>query len=65
MVASDWGAVKEKKEKAIAAGLDIILTGPNNMEDCVIAVEEGIISEEDLNDHVYRILKLICDLKAE
>lgn len=65
IVVSDWGAVKVEKDKAIAAGLDLILTGPNDMSDCMKAVEEGILSEAEIDEHVARILGVICDLKAE
>lgn len=65
MVVSDWGAVKEDKVKAIQAGLDVILTGPRDMSDCVEALKEGRLTTEEVDEHVSRILGVICDLKAE
>lgn len=65
VVVSDWGAVHGEKNKAIEAGLDLILTGPNDLSECIRAVEEGTLPEAELDDHVARILGLICDLKAE
>lgn len=63
IVVSDWGAVKEEKEKALEAGLDMILCGPNDMSECRKALEEGRLSEEILNQRVRAILNLIVELK--
>lgn len=65
IVVSDWGAVKDEKEKSLDAGMDMILCGPNDMSDCRQAVKEGRLSEEVLNQRVRAILNLIVELREE
>ncbi len=65
VVVSDWGAAAKDKDKALNAGLDLILPGPNDMSNCCKALKDGTLTEAELNAHVERVLKLICDLKAE
>ena len=65
VICCDWGAVKDHKEKALAAGMDLILCGPNDMSGVRAAIERGDFSEAVLDDCVSRILKLIVELKTE
>lgn len=61
----DWGAVKSRKEKSLEAGMDLILSGPNDMRECKKAIEEGKFSETILDNCVGRILKLILEIKTK
>lgn len=65
VIVSDWGAVSTKKEESLAAGMNIILCGPNDMSECQKAVEEGKLTLEVLDERVSRILKLIVELREE
>lgn len=65
VIVSDWGAVSTDKEESLAAGMNIILCGPNDMSECKIAVEEGKLPLEVLDERVSRILKLIVELREE
>lgn len=65
IVVSDWGAVGDDTDRAVKAGLDVILTGPRDLKRCREAVENGEITVEEIDEHVARILGVICDLKAE
>ena len=63
VVVSDWGAVTEQKEEALNAGMDLILCGPNDMEGCRKALEEGRLSEETLDRSIQRLLNVILELR--
>lgn len=63
VVVSDWGAVTEKKEESLKAGMDIILCGPSDMSGCRQALEDGRLTMEELDLHVGRILKTIVELR--
>lgn len=62
-IVSDWGAAGQNKEGTLAAGMDLIQPGPNDMTACKQAVQEGRLSEEVLNDRVAHILQLIVEIK--
>lgn len=62
-IVSDWGAAGQNKEGTLAAGMDLIQPGPNDMTACKQAVQEGRLSEEVLNDRVTHILQLIVEIK--
>lgn len=59
-VISDWGAVDDRAA-GVAAGLDLEMPylGPENDALIVRAVQEGRLSEEELNKCVLRVLQLI------
>ena len=61
-VVTDWGAIKEKP-LCTAAGLDLEMPGkPDSMgEELVKAVQEGTLSEADLDKAALNILKFVCD----
>ena len=64
LVMSDWGAVSDKNA-SVLNGLDLEMPGPGKRNHQVLdALEEGIISEEILNDHVNRILKVIDKIET-
>jgi beta-glucosidase len=65
LVVSDWGAVSTQKEDSLAAGMDLILCGPNDMTGCKKAVEDGRLPLAVLDEHVARILKTIVALSEE
>lgn len=65
IVVSDWGAVKDNKEKSLEAGMDMILCGPNDMSECKKSIEDGRFSEEVLDSRVRAILNLIIELRDE
>ena len=58
-VVSDWGAALETIENA-NGGLDLEMPGPGNTwgEKLLIAISEGLVKEEIINDKVKRILKV-------
>lgn len=62
LVMSDWGAVKDRA-KAIAAGLDLEMPGCGKANDVRIleAVNDGTLSEEELDDCVRRVLTLVYE----
>jgi beta-glucosidase len=62
-VVSDWGAASENKEDALAAGLDLIQSGPNDMTECKQAIIDGRLAESVLDERVGHILKLILDIR--
>jgi beta-glucosidase len=68
IVISDWGAVSDRV-KGVAAGLDLEMPSSGGIRDkeIVKAVEEGKLSEADLNGAVERILEYVfkCAKKAE
>ncbi len=58
IVVSDWGAVYHPVE-AFKAGNDLKMPGPSSWKPIAQAVQDGIISEEELDKAVERILNLI------
>lgn len=62
MVVSDWGAVNDRV-KGVAAGMDLEMPGPGkaNTQKLMEAVESGVLSQEDLDTSVERILKMVFD----
>ena len=62
-IVSDWGAAGQDKAGTLAAGMDLIQPGPNDMAACKQAVIEGILPEETLDDRVAHILQLIVEIK--
>lgn len=59
LVMSDWGAVSDKIG-SVKGGLDLEMPGPGKNNDKVIdAYNDGIITDEELNSHVTRFLRLI------
>lgn len=60
VVVSDWGAVHDRV-KALAAGLDLEMPGPQpvRVQRIVEAVQNGTLDEARLDDAVNRVLKLI------
>ena len=65
VICCDWGAVKEYKDKSLAAGMDLILCGPNDMSGCRESLEAGQLDREVLDKSVERILNLIVTLREE
>ena len=59
LVVTDWGACTGKAGDSLAAGNDLFMPGPWDHEDIVLAVKEGRVSEERLNEACRRLLKLI------
>ena len=59
-VVSDWGAALETIENA-NGGLDLEMPGPGNTwgEKLLIAISEGLVKEEIINDKVKRILSIM------
>ena len=60
VVVSDWGACNDRVQ-GVRAGMDLEMPSSNgkNDEKIVAAVENGELSEEELDEAVLRILKLI------
>ena len=60
LVMSDWGAVGDRV-KGVAAGLDLEMPGSNgtNVKRICKAVQDGTLSEEDLDTAVTNVLRLI------
>lgn len=65
LVVSDWGAVSAQKEDSLAAGMDLILCGPNDMSETRKAMEEGRLPQAVLDERVARILKTIIELRED
>ncbi|MDR0910860.1 MAG: glycoside hydrolase family 3 C-terminal domain-containing protein [Spirochaetaceae bacterium] len=65
VVISDSGAVKGEREKALDAGLDMVLSGPRDFSDIKRALEDGRLSMAIIDEHVERIQKLIATVKAD
>ena len=65
IVVSDWGAVNDRIE-GIRAGLDLEMPGNRGANDRVIvkAVKDGVISEEELDRVVLRLIKYAFECKA-
>lgn len=66
VVMSDWGAI-EDRVKALAAGCDLQMPGPQALDDekIVRAVESGELALESLDRAVRRILSLVQRLSRE
>lgn len=58
VVVSDWGAVHDK-EKSVKAGLNLQMPGPGGKDAVIKAVQEGRITEEEIDQRVTEILELI------
>ncbi len=62
---TDWGCCKDKG-KALAAGLDLQMPDAPGLVDKVKeALENGTITEEILDEAVYRILKFVANYKKQ
>jgi beta-glucosidase len=59
LVVTDWGACTGGAGDSLAAGNDLFMPGPWKHEDIVLAVNEGRVSEERLNEACRRLLTLI------
>ncbi len=61
IVVSDWGAVTGENDKAVDAGMDLVLHGPSPCDpgDIVAAVKAGTLDLARVDDAVSRILRLI------
>lgn len=59
IVVTDWGACTGKVGDSLAAGNDLFMPGPWDHEDIVLAVKEGRVSEEHLDEACRRVLTLI------
>ncbi len=59
LVVTDWGACTGDAGDSLAAGNDLFMPGPWKHEDIVLAVNEGRVSEERLNEACRRLLTLI------
>jgi len=64
-VISDWGAVSDRVE-GIRAGMDLEMPGNGGKNDkqLIDAVENGILSMEELDDSVARILEMVFRCKT-
>jgi len=62
MVVSDWGAVNDRVS-GVKAGLDLQMPGSGGIHDYLIvkAVEDGTLSEEDVDKCVIRVLNYVYD----
>lgn len=65
LVVTDWGAMDDRVE-GIRAGLDLQMPGPAPYNDLAIvkAVQNGEITEKELNSSVKRVLELILRYKS-
>lgn len=65
LVVTDWGAMDDRVE-GIRAGLDLQMPGPSPFSDLAIvkAVQNGEITEEELNISIKRILELVLRHKS-
>ena len=59
LVVTDWGACTGGAGDSLAAGNDLFMPGPWKHEDIVLAVKDGRVSEERLNEACKRLLELI------
>ena len=62
-VVSDWSAAYDQVA-ALAAGNDLAMPGPRGIQCIINAVEEGKIPEEQLNESVRRVLRVLLDTPA-
>ncbi len=58
LVLSDWNAVYNKVE-ALKAGNNLEMPGPNNQSEVKEAIENGLISETLIDEHITKILEAI------
>lgn len=64
LVMSDWGAV-EDKTASVRCGLDLEMPGPGARDAEVLeAYRNGLVTDEQLDDHVRRILGVIQKIAA-
>ncbi len=63
-IVSDWGAASAHPDRAVAAGLDIILPGKVDVSAIRAAVDAGELPIELIDAAVSRVLALIVDVKA-
>lgn len=65
LVVSDWGATNDRV-KALQAGLELEMPGPNSYNDAAIAaaVKEGLLEEAVLDSALQRVLALIFKAQA-
>lgn len=65
VVMSDWFATKRAAESA-NAGLDLVMPGPDTVWSASLekAVRAGTVTEETINDHVCRLLRLAARVGA-
>lgn len=63
LIVSDWGAASADKKGALAAGIDLILCGPNDMSECKKGIENGSLPMDVLDERVAHILNIILWLK--
>lgn len=64
-VLSDGGGIQTNKVEAHAAGLDVELSGPEHTEELLQAVAEGTISEAELDEHCFRVLRLAAETASQ
>lgn len=62
-VVSDWNAAYDQV-KAWKAGNDVDMPGPRNIDDVIKAVEDGELSEEQINESVRRYLTVLLEMPA-
>ena len=64
LVMTDWGACTEDTGDSVEAGVDLFMPGPWEHEDDIVkAVEEGRLSEENLNKAVGYLINLAMKFK--
>lgn len=63
LIISDWGAVYNQPE-AIRAGNDIDMPGPRNQDAVYTALENGTLTEEELNLAVFHMLTAVFSTPA-
>lgn len=64
-VVSDWGGVGTNDQvAAVAAGNDLTMPGPRGIQCIVEAVQNGLLSEEKLNECVRNVLKVVAGSTA-
>lgn len=66
LVVSDWGAVHDRV-KGLKAGLDLEMPGPSpvNNQKILEAIKDGLLTIEELNETVIRILKVVFKVEAK
>lgn len=63
VVVTDWGAADTNQDQAFEAGADMILCGPNHIEECLEAVKKGALRMETVDRCVRNILNAALELK--
>ena len=61
LVVSDWGAAYDQA-KAIAAGNDLDMPGPRDIQPILNAVADGSLTMEELDTAVARMLEMLLDM---